>query len=1272
MLKRIKKDIVKNVLLVLCMLVATAVHAQGPVCATPGADGVQPNPDPKNSFFPGMGDDITVNAGATSFDLDPIPPPFTIGGVQYDFGNNQISKGDLLLIIQIQGASIATHNDNRYGSGVGDGTNNGGGSGYLDLNNVGRYEYLVALNDVTSAGGTLHVRGAGPGNGLLYSYENKPADANNGVRRFQVIRMMQYSDLTLTNDIVTTPWNGKAGGLIAIDVAGTLDFNGRTINASMTGFRGGYTPQRTILNQQYPDYISSVTGNNSGGSGKGEGIAGTPRYVWDGYDYFDQGEEWVGYPQGDYSRGAPGNAGGGGNVHNGGGGGGGNGGAGGAGGYGWPLENLTPQSNNQRNLESLFTGGRPGAAMPSNVSNGLLFMGGGGGAGDSNNSLNGARGGVGGGLILITANKIAGTGYLVTNGGRGEPGNTDGTTGDGGGGGGAGGSVYINVKEPSPGAVVHIQAKGGNGGHATGADLHGPGGGGGGGIIYYNVNGAYVTTDASRGVAGLITNGNPVDPTRFDDFPLGQNKLQNGAFHGSAGIVSSFAPEDVPPYLATSAYCYPELYIKKWRENPLDSIPAGSTVTYKIQITNAGGGAKGVRVNDVLPAGFQFVSATIAFDIDPLNPQQLNNMGTLSNPVLGPFNLVTGEGAYIEMQVHVPFNTPIGTYHNGVQVGYFDPSRQVGEPERIIFPPINALPGQATDYAEGDEEVIGSNYHPDQEGEEVVVQKPEIGILKTVNSACVDPINNNTYSIVLINPNPFDLEGIVVTDIIHSELDIVSVSGAGWTHSNVGNTYSLTLDVLASGSELAPFTSAPVYITVKPKNTASSLSWLNTATVPTSKGISSSSIMLYQQPTQATASDATPVDACTGGIFYLNGNTPTVGVGKWEFVDASGNAYFENSNQSNTRILGMAPEQTVSVVWTITNASCGSVSSPPLSFTRPPTPTATISGGGTLCAGAPITTAQNITITLTPAAGRKRIKYIDGGGFERVVVTDAGATSYTFTPQYPGSYTLLEIKSGGTNADPNHSSWGPTNCPGIISGVAMLNVVTQTPMGGVINYHGGPVCRGEVVPMALILSGQSGTVVGWQSSLDGETWSSIIPGTANLTSYSPVVTQNIYYRAVLRGGSVDGSPCFLDQYSASVYLTVKDCNDLSIEKTADNMAPDAESEIVFTLTAKNLKQANATGVNVYDKLPNGYDYISHVAPESTTYDHVTGIWDIGTLNASQQLELTITVKVNSTGQYTNKAVISCTEQETDYANNTASITPDVNCDIRNVSPKVTK
>ena len=83
-----------------------------------------------------------------------------------------------------------------------------------------------------------------------------------------------------------------------------------------------------------------------------------------------------GFPNGSYSRGAPGNAGGGAtdadptaNDQNSGGGGGGNGGAGGTGGFGWNSAGVV--------------GGFGGAAFP--VSTSALSMGGGAGAGTTNN-----------------------------------------------------------------------------------------------------------------------------------------------------------------------------------------------------------------------------------------------------------------------------------------------------------------------------------------------------------------------------------------------------------------------------------------------------------------------------------------------------------------------------------------------------------------------------------------------------------------------------------------------------------------------------------------------------------------------------------------------------------------------------------------------------------------------------------------------------------------------------------------------------------------------
>ena len=70
-----------------------------------------------------------------------------------------IAVGDLLLVIQMQDASINTSNDERYGDGTGTaGNTTGNGSGATNYDNAGRYEFVVAKSTVASAPSRSRVR----------------------------------------------------------------------------------------------------------------------------------------------------------------------------------------------------------------------------------------------------------------------------------------------------------------------------------------------------------------------------------------------------------------------------------------------------------------------------------------------------------------------------------------------------------------------------------------------------------------------------------------------------------------------------------------------------------------------------------------------------------------------------------------------------------------------------------------------------------------------------------------------------------------------------------------------------------------------------------------------------------------------------------------------------------------------------------------------------------------------------------------------------------
>ncbi|NJS35913.1 MAG: hypothetical protein HC765_04870 [Brachymonas sp.] len=98
---------------------------------------------------------------------------------------------------------------------------------------AGRYEYAVVTQVVSAS--QLRVRGNGGGGGLINSYTQSTGANQN---TYQVVRVPQLSSATITGELTAPAWNGRSGGVVALDVAGTLTLNAG-INVSQRGFRGG-------------------------------------------------------------------------------------------------------------------------------------------------------------------------------------------------------------------------------------------------------------------------------------------------------------------------------------------------------------------------------------------------------------------------------------------------------------------------------------------------------------------------------------------------------------------------------------------------------------------------------------------------------------------------------------------------------------------------------------------------------------------------------------------------------------------------------------------------------------------------------------------------------------------------------------------------------------------------------------------------------------------------------------------------------------------------
>jgi len=497
-----------------------------------------------------------------------------------------LAAGDLLLIIQLQGAAITTNNDSTYGE-------------VLNYTTCGNFEWV-------------EVKGLAANNVIVLSCGLQNNYTASG--KVQIVRVPRYENLTLQNGcIVSAPsWDGQTGGIVVIETNNSLTFNGSSqIDVSGKGFR----PGNTVTHTGIWDYQGFVANALTFGAEKGESIAGAISE----YDLIG----------GRYGRGAPANGGGGGNSHNTGGGGGANAGnvalwngkgnpslsnpawaaawnlqaagfatststGGGQGGNSFSSSNqnaLTVSTSNSQwggdwRRNQAGRGGRP-----LDNQTGKIFFGGGGGGGDQNNNF-GGNGGAGGGIILIrNYGNYSGSNSasIKANGANGVSTTSSFLGGgtDGAGGGGGGGTILINTSNLLTTAnLMSLEAKGGNGGNqsvsALTTEAEGPGGGGGGGFVVI-----------SGGLSAININGGNNGTTNssgLSEFP------PNGATMGGAGLSVS-VPEltRIKDDIVTASTCgtgeislqlnTPEATLISWSDS-LMGIPSSTLAGFSATITN--------------------------------------------------------------------------------------------------------------------------------------------------------------------------------------------------------------------------------------------------------------------------------------------------------------------------------------------------------------------------------------------------------------------------------------------------------------------------------------------------------------------------------------------------------------------------------------------------------------------------------------------------------------------------------------------------------------
>jgi uncharacterized repeat protein (TIGR01451 family) len=731
------------------------------VCANPGKDGAGGAlSGVVNGYYPPGAAVGTVNAGATSVVLG--------AAAAAPAAQKAIAIGDLLLIIQIQDATInttATENTSAYGDGVpGD-----PGFGSTSLGSSGLFEFVTATSAVPLTGGTLTFTGTGANAGLLNSYVKAAAapttNPTAGQATFQVIRVPQYSSATLSSGLLALPWNGVTGGVLALDIASQLTLGGSVV-VDGNGFRGGageeYGAATTPPTPVATDYVTLSTQTTNGS--KGEGIAGTQRFIINAAitAATDTGNE--GYPGGSFARGAPGNAGGGAtdahptaNDQNTGGGGGANGGTGGIGGFGWSSAGIV--------------GGFGGAPFPASTN--ALVMGGGGGAGTTNNGTfwnpitdtggnnNGinSSGAAGGAIVIIHAGSVTGSGAITANGQSALE-----VENDGGGAGGAGGTILIFANS---GGLTGLTASavGGNGGITWPEDppgtfpgnRHGPGAGGGGGVI--------LTTSSPTGAS--VSGGIPGWSTLAND--------AYGATSGQPGVFTSGLTITQTPGTQSGAYCAgADLAVTNvGAPNPV--VP-GSNITYTQTVTNNGPlDGLNATFGEAIPANTTFQSLATS------------GAGAASWTCTTP--AINGTGN-------------ISCTNPDVAAG------AAGATTFTVAVQVNAGTSTGTQITDTDDVTSGTN-DPNLTNNTAtvvtIVGAANTANLSITNSASPNPVlagSNITYTVVINNTGPAAASTVAFTESLPANTAFVSAgvtSGTGgWTCT--GTSISCSIPSFAAGA----------------------------------------------------------------------------------------------------------------------------------------------------------------------------------------------------------------------------------------------------------------------------------------------------------------------------------------------------------------------------------------------------------------------------------------------------------------------------------------
>ncbi len=299
--------------------------------------------------------------------------------------------------------------------------------------------------------------------------------------------------------------------------------------------------------------------------------------------------------------------------------------------------------------------------------------------------------------------------------------------------------------------------------------------------------------------------------------------------------------------------------------------------------------------------------------------------------------------------------------------------------------------------------------------------------------------------------------------------------------------------------------------------------------------------------------------------------------------------------------------------------SCGNGPAATFTVTVNETPTVNAVNNQTLCGNSPTTavtfsgTVPGTTYNWTNNNTSIGLAAIGSGTINSFTAINTGTTTATAT------ITITAVNNGCTGAQTSFT--------------ITVNAVPTATAGA-----NSPLCIGDTINLTA-------------QTISGATYSWTGPNSFSSTDQNPFIANSTV--AMTGNYAVTASTSNCPSAPSIVNVVVNSCGsvDVSVVKTVNNTKPLVGQTVVFTLIATNNGALNATGVVVTDLLRSGYSFVSS---SSSNFNPGTGAWTIGNLAAGTSQTLTITLRVNASGDYLNTATVVANEVEGNVVNNSSA------------------